>query len=208
MELICSYFSSLTENQKNQFAQLKELYEHWNAQINVISRKDMDQFYLHHVLHSLSLVRYANFSPGTKIMDLGTGGGFPGIPLAIYYPEVEFVLIDSIGKKIKVVNEVISALHLTNVKTYHSRAEERKDKFHYVVTRAVAPLKDLVQWTRFSYEKKEINALPNGLIAYKGGDLKDELDQIKKTDPYEIWTLSEIFKEDYFNQKYLIYVQK
>ncbi len=208
MQSILQYFTQLTEVQKNKLTELKSLYEFWNAQINVISRKDMDQFYLHHVLHSLTLTKFMNFRNGTKIMDLGCGGGFPGIPLAIFYPELEFVLIDSIGKKIKVVNEVADSLQLKNVKAYHRRAEEHKEKFHYIVTRAVAPFSDLVRWTYHSFEKKEINAYPNGLIAYKGGDLQDELSTLKKSNPYEQWTLSDHFTEEYFHQKYLIYVQK
>ncbi|NOT38298.1 MAG: 16S rRNA (guanine(527)-N(7))-methyltransferase RsmG [Saprospiraceae bacterium] len=208
VELIEKYFNYITDDQRNKFSELMNLYSDWNSKINVISRKDMDQFYLHHVVHSLTLTKFVTFSKGTKIMDLGTGGGFPGIPLAIYYPEVEFVLLDSIGKKIKVVQEVANSLQLQNLRAYHVRAEEHHEKFHYVVSRAVSTLKELIQWTKYSFEKKELNPLPNGIIAYKGGNLTEELKEIKKSNPFEQWTISDHFSEDYFKQKYLIYVQK
>ncbi|MCC6817135.1 MAG: 16S rRNA (guanine(527)-N(7))-methyltransferase RsmG [Saprospiraceae bacterium] len=208
MEQVLKYFNKLSDDQKKLFTELKPLYEFWNAQINVISRKDIDQFYLHHIIHSLSLTRFFNFKPDTKVMDLGCGGGFPGIPLAIYFPKVEFVLIDSIGKKIKVVNEIINELELKNVRAYHKRAEEHKEKFHFVVSRAVSQFNELIQWTRNSFDKHEINALPNGIFAYKGGDLREELLQLKKSNPYEIWKIFDQFEEEFFKQKYIIYVQK
>ncbi|MEO6190712.1 MAG: 16S rRNA (guanine(527)-N(7))-methyltransferase RsmG, partial [Saprospiraceae bacterium] len=178
MESLTSHFKELDSIQKDRFSQLKSLYEYWNTQINVISRKDMEQFYLHHVLHSLTLTKFLNFANGTKIMDLGCGGGFPGIPLAIFFPEVEFVLIDSIGKKIKVVREVVEALNLKNVRAYHIRSEDHVETFQFVVTRAVAKLKELIYYTKNSFESKEMNSIPNGLIAYKGGDIHEEIAQL------------------------------
>lgn len=187
---------------------MQSLYEEWNARINVISRKDMEQFYLHHVLHSLSLARFTGFKAGTRIMDLGCGGGFPGIPLAILFPEVQFVLIDSIGKKIRVAGEVSAALGLKNTTVLHQRAEENKGKYHFVVSRAVAPLADLMRWSRNAFDKKEINALPNGLIAYKGGDLSAEIAEISRSHPLETWRIQDRFPEPFFENKFLIYVQK
>ncbi|MBM3428522.1 MAG: 16S rRNA (guanine(527)-N(7))-methyltransferase RsmG, partial [Bacteroidetes bacterium] len=164
----------LSDQQMNLLIHTKELYEIWNQQINVISRKDMDSFYIHHVLHSLAIVSFLKFQPGSRILDLGTGGGFPGIPLAIVFPEVQFHLVDSIGKKIKVVNEVVAGLGLSNVSTQHARVEEVKGQFDFVVSRAVAPLSELLSWTKGKYSGAMKNALPNGLICLKGGDLKEE----------------------------------
>lgn len=208
MELIHRYIHPLSENQQKSLTELLPLYQFWNAQINVISRKDMDSFILHHVLHSLTLTRFTQFKPGTKIIDLGCGGGFPGIPLAIFYPEVEFILIDSIGKKIKVVHEVCKTLNLQNVTAHHCRVEDCKEKVQFIVTRAVASLQQLLIWSQHRFDKKEMNALPNGLIAYKGGNLQDELNAIKNTHPYEVWNIHDKIPENYFTEKFLIYVQK
>ncbi len=176
---ILSDYFKLTDLQKSQFEKLGPLYEDWNSKINVISRKDMDNFYIHHVLHSLSIAKVISFKPKTRILDLGTGGGFPGIPLAIMFPECEFVLVDSIGKKITVVNAVAEALDLKNVKGIHSRAEQIPGKFEFIVTRAVASYSDLVYWTRNKYSEKEFNAIPNGLLCLKGGDLRTEIREAK-----------------------------
>ena len=174
MDIILKYFPNLTQEQIKKFQLLDELYHDWNAKINVISRKDIDNLYEHHVLHSLGIAEIIRFKPGTKIMDLGTGGGFPGIPLAIMFPETSFHLVDSIGKKIKVCQEVANALSLQNVTTQWCRAEEIKDKYHYVVSRAVMPLADLVKIIRKNISKEQINALPNGIICLKGGELANE----------------------------------
>ena len=158
-----------------QFEAIGDLYKEWNSKINVIFRKDIDNLYLHHVLHSLAIARYVSFTPGTTVMDVGTGGGFPGIPLAILFPETRFLLLDSIGKKIRVVREVADAIGLTNVEAIHSRAEEEKRKFHFVVSRAVMPLPELIRIIRKNIAKEQINSLPNGIICLKGGDLTSEL---------------------------------
>ncbi|MEP7196631.1 MAG: 16S rRNA (guanine(527)-N(7))-methyltransferase RsmG [Saprospiraceae bacterium] len=208
MEKILQYINPLNPIQIDRFSELKNLYDFWNVQINVISRKDMDQFYLHHVLHSLCITKFINFNSGTKIMDLGCGGGFPGIPLAIFFPEVEFVLIDSIGKKIKVVNEVSKALQLQNIRAYHTRVEDHKEKFQFVISRAVAKCIDLLTWTKNSYDHLEINSIPNGLLAYKGGNLAEELLEIKSSNPYEKWSISDKISEEYFQNKFIVYVQK
>ena len=171
MELIKKYFKNLTPEQTAQFEKLDELYHDWNAKINVISRKDIDNLYEHHVLHSLGIAEVINFKPGTKIMDLGTGGGFPGIPLAIMFPQCQFHLVDSIGKKIKVCTEVAQALNLTNVTTEWTRAENIGEKYHFVVSRAVMPLADLVKIIRKNIAKEQLNALPNGIICLKGASL-------------------------------------
>ena len=177
---ISEYFK-LTERQAEQFAQLDALYRDWNSKINVISRKDIDNLYEHHVLHSLAIAKFLPFQPGTTILDVGTGGGFPGIPLAILFPECRFMLIDSIGKKIKVASEVAQSLGLTNVVCKQERAEEEKQKFDFVVSRAVMPLPDLVKLVRKNISSKQRNAVPNGIIVLKGGDLKEELAPYQKT---------------------------
>jgi len=184
--------------------QLLPLYEEWNAQINVISRKDLDQLYTRHVLHSLAIHKFLQFAPGSRILDIGTGGGFPGIPLAILNPEVNFVLVDSIGKKIKVVQEVSQALGLTNVTAIHERAEKIKGPFDFVVSRAVAELKTLLQWSHGKLAKKQINALPNGLICLKGGDLTLELKGLGKD--IEVHDLQQWFSDPFFETKKLVYV--
>ena len=201
--IINDYFH-LTERQAEQFAQLDALYRDWNSKINVISRKDIDNLYEHHVLHSLAIAKLLPFMPGTSIMDVGTGGGFPGIPLAILFPECQFLLIDSIGKKIKVASEVAKALGLTNVVCKQERAEEEKQKFDFVVSRAVMPLPDLVKLVRKNISDKHRNAVPNGLVVLKGGDLKDELAPFAKT--VEVTPCSEWFKGEWFETKQVIYL--
>ena len=205
MELIKQYFPELTRAQLDQLDQLRSLYEHWNQQINVISRKDMDAFYLHHVLHSLSIAKFTTFKAGTKILDLGTGGGFPGIPLAIYFPDVEFKLIDGRAKKIKVVNEVASALSLTNVNAQAIRAEELKMRFDFITARAVTQLDRLTSWCGRLLDRKEQNAIPNGLIALKGGNLTEELKSIKNY--REVIDIFDYFPIPYFEEKRILYIQ-
>ena len=207
METILKYFSDFTPKQQEQFKQLLPLYKDWNEKINVVSRKDIDQLYLHHVLHSLSIAAIANFKKGTKIIDIGCGGGFPGIPLAIFFPEVEFHLVDSIGKKLKVVNEIAAAINLKNVTTQHTRAEEIKNrKFDFVISRAVAPLKELWFWAKPLIKPAGINEMANGLICLKGGDLHQEISE-SKTRP-KMMSIYDIFSEEYFKEKYVIYVKK
>ena len=187
MELILKYFPNLSEQQKTQFAALYDLYTDWNSKINVISRKDIANLYEHHVLHSLGIAKVINFTPDTQIMDLGTGGGFPGIPLAILFPEVQFHLVDSIGKKVKVATEVANAIGLKNVTFRHCRAEEEKRKFDFVVSRAVMPLGDLIKIIRKNIRQEQHNVLPNGLICLKGGELEQETMPVKhKTMLYDL----------------------
>ena len=205
MEIIRKYFPNLTEDQISKFGQLDELYHDWNAKINVISRKDIDNLYEHHVLHSLAIAEMIRFKPGTKVMDLGTGGGFPGIPLAIMFPETTFHLVDSIGKKIKVCQEVANALQLKNVTTQWCRAEEIKDKYHFVVSRAVMPLADLVKIIKKNISTEQINALPNGIICLKGGELEKETLPLKKQT--EIYPLTDYFEEPFFETKKIVYTQ-
>lgn len=201
---LTSYFPDLTSVQIQQFEQLKPLYEEWNAKINVISRKDMDAFYVHHVLHSLAIAKFIRFNAGTTVLDIGTGGGFPGIPLAIMFPDVKFHLVDSIGKKIKVVNEVAQTLRLTNVKAEQERAENLKTKYDFVVSRAVAPWTELQRWSAKLIAAKQINAVPNGWILLKGGDLNEEFKPVLKK-RIEL-SLSDWFSEEFFETKKLIYV--
>ena len=202
MQIIHKYFPDLTEKQIKQFTDLKELYEHWNAQINVISRKNMDALYTNHILHSLAIAKVIQFEKGTKVLDIGTGGGFPGIPLAILFPEVEFLLVDSIGKKIKVVNEVSAAIGLKNVRTMHERAENIKETFDFVVSRAVTNMTDFKKWVKGKFNKKHNNSLKNGILYLKGGDLSEELGGISHT-PHEI---SDTFEEEFFETKKVIYI--
>lgn len=204
MELITKYFPHLSEEQQNQFAALYDLYTDWNSKINVISRKDISNLYEHHVLHSLGIAKVIQFKPGSEIMDLGTGGGFPGIPLAILFPEVKFHLVDSIGKKIKVASEVAQAIGLKNVTFRHCRAEEEKRLFDFVVSRAVMPLGDLLKIIHKNIKTEQQNALPNGLICLKGGELEKETLPVKhKT---VIYDLKEEFAEDFFETKKVVYV--
>ncbi len=180
MQIIQKYFPNLNEKQLQLFGQLESLYAEWNAQINVISRKDFPEFYERHVLHSLAVAKFIRFTPGTKILDVGTGGGFPGIPLAIYFPEVKFHLVDSIGKKIKVVNDVYQSLGLKNVSAEQIRAEQIKDKYDFVVSRAVTQLPEFVPWVRNNISQKNSNALPNGIIYLKGGDITSRIQTFQK----------------------------
>lgn len=208
MELILKYFPDLSELQKEQFSRLDSLYREWNAQINVISRKDIEQLYLHHVLHSLAIAKYVKFYPGAEILDIGTGGGFPGIPLAIFYPETQFLLIDGTAKKIKVVQEVAQALNLKNVTARQVRAEELKgQKFDFVLSRGVTTLDKLFDWTDRVLKSKQQHALPNGLIALKGGNLKEEIKTLPKGSFVEKTPIGNYFKEDFFEEKFVIYVQ-
>ena len=202
--MIISDYFKLSDRQAEQFAQLDALYRDWNSKINVISRKDIDNLYEHHVLHSLAIAKWIPFQPGTTIMDVGTGGGFPGIPLAILFPECQFLLIDSIGKKIKVASEVAQTLGLTNVICKQERAEEEKQKFDFVVSRAVMPLPDLVKLVRKNISQKHKNAMPNGIIVLKGGDLKAELTPYQKT--AEVTPCSQWFKGEWFETKQVIYL--
>lgn len=203
MKIITDYFK-LTDRQAEQFAQLDALYRDWNSKINVISRKDIDSLYEHHVLHSLAIAKWIPFQPDSYILDVGTGGGFPGIPLAIMFPQCQFVLVDSIGKKIKVASEVAKALGLTNVVCKQERVEEEKEKFDFVVSRAVMPLPDLVKLVRKNISNKHRNAIPNGLIVLKGGDLQAEVAPYIKT--AEIAPCSKWFKGEWFETKQLIYL--
>ena len=205
MELILKYFSDITEQQQAQFAALYDLYSDWNAKINVISRKDIGNLYEHHVLHSLGIAEVIRFRPGTHVMDLGTGGGFPGIPLAIMFPETQFHLIDSIGKKIRVATEVAHAIGLTNVTFRQARAEEEKQTFDFIVSRAVMTLADLIKITHKNISVKEQrNSLPNGYICLKGGELNQELKPFKHKS--EVWELKDFFDEEYFQTKKVVYV--
>lgn len=207
MEMIKTYFPDLTDRQLDQLEMLLPLYKKWNAQINVISRKDIDQLYLHHVLHSMSIAKWMKFNPGSLIMDLGCGGGFPGIPLAIMYPDVLFHEVDSIGKKLKVIDAIIESLDLQNVRTYHRRAENMNSKYDFVITRAVAKMPQLINYVRGQIADQHINALPNGLIALKGGHIDEEINPLKKREYIEIEPINTYFSEDYFNNKYIIYIQ-
>lgn len=204
MNILLKYFPNLTEQQNEQFAALFPLYSDWNAKINVISRKDIDNLYVHHVLHSLAIAKLIQFAEGTQILDVGTGGGFPGIPLAIMFPECRFTLVDSIGKKIKVATEVANTIGLKNIELKHCRAEEEKGLFDFVVSRAVMALPDLVKIVRKNISKVNKNALPNGLICLKGGNLDAELKPFKKT--AEADDLSTFFEEDFFETKKIVYV--
>ena len=205
---ILKYFPNLTESQKQQFEQLMPLYTEWNEKINVISRKDMDNLYVHHVLHSLAITRVVAFKDGADILDLGTGGGFPGIPLAILYPSVNFVLVDGTAKKIRVVQEVSDALGLKNVTALAIRVEDLKDKkFDFVVTRAVTLLDQLMRWSHRLIKKNHIHALPNGILALKGGDMKAEIKAMGKGQYVEVSPISQYFKEEYYETKSVVYVQ-
>lgn len=204
MDLFKKYFPSLTNSQLQQLEALKPIYENWNSKINVISRKDMDNFYIHHVLHSLGIAKVISFQPGTKIMDVGTGGGFPGIPLAILFPQCHFHLVDSIGKKIKVVNEVSAELKLKNISSEHNRAENVNGKFHFIVSRAVATFSEFIPWVKNKMEKEQFNSLPNGILYLKGGDLTEEMNLVKNN--FEIQELNSFFNEDFFETKKVVYV--
>jgi 16S rRNA (guanine527-N7)-methyltransferase len=204
MDSISKYFSSLTDKQIEQFAALYGLYVDWNSKINVISRKDIENLYLHHVLHSLAIAKVLKFKSGSTVMDVGCGGGFPGIPLAIMFPQVHFHLIDSIGKKIKVCTEVSAALGLQNVSCRHARVEEEKGRFDFVVSRAVMPLSDLVRLTKKNILSEQKNALPNGLICLKGGELAHEIQPVKNK--ASLYNVSDWFEEEFFKTKKAVYV--
>lgn len=204
IDIITRYFPELSAHQIAQFEQLEAVYTEWNEKINVISRKDMDSLYEKHVLHSLGIAKIMAFSPNSKVLDIGTGGGFPGIPLAILFPEVQFTLIDSIGKKITVVNAVVEALGLRNVQTIHGRAEKVKDKFHFIVSRAVTQMPEFLRWTRGKFEKEQFNPKHNGILYLKGGDLAEELAGLK----CEIFPLKNHFEEEFFETKKVVYLSK
>ncbi|KMQ72576.1 16S rRNA (guanine(527)-N(7))-methyltransferase RsmG [Chryseobacterium koreense] len=203
-QLIEKYFPELSEEQKIQFQKLGKLYSEWNEKINVISRKDMDSLYEKHVLHSLGIAKLMEFAPGTKVLDIGTGGGFPGIPLAILFPEVQFTLIDSIGKKITVVKSVAEELGLKNVIAIHGRAESLKEKFHFVVSRAVTQMPVFLRWLKGKFEKEQFNPKHNGVLYLKGGDLAEELAGLKA----EIFNLKNIFEGEFFETKKVVYLSK
>lgn len=202
--IISEHFPNLTPKQSLQFAQLKDLYEYWNERVNVISRQDIKKIYLHHVLHSLAIAKLISFKPGTSVLDVGTGGGFPGIPLAILFPEVRFYLVDSIGKKITVVNEVVKGIGLTNVSAEKNRAEDLNLNVDFVVSRAVAPVKDIIHWTTKLIKKGGNNDLQNGWILLKGGDLTQEIkDSGRSADEFEI---SNWFEDEFFDTKKIVYI--
>ena len=203
-EIIYKYFPHLSDIQQQQFAALGELYRDWNTKINVISRKDIDNVYQHHVLHSLAIAKIINFRPGTRILDFGTGGGFPGVPLSILFPECQFKLIDGTGKKIRVAQEVCDAIGLKNCAPTHLRGEDEKDKYDFIVSRAVMPLPDLVKLMRKNISKTSQNALPNGVLCLKGGNLQAEIQSYHKI--VETTEISQFFSEEWFKEKYVIYL--
>mgnify|MGYP006189720479 CR=1 FL=1 len=205
-DLIFSYFPDLTEIQQKQIKMLLPLYEEWNSQINVISRKDIDKLYVNHVLHSLAIAKFISFEEGSHILDVGTGGGFPGIPLAILFPSSSFTLVDSIGKKIKVVKQVAEALELKNLRAFHQRAEEVDGKFDFVLSRAVAPASKLFSWTKDKIKRESVNTLDNGFLFLKGGDLSKEMKELNR--PFSEIELSNYFSEDFFLTKKLIYIPR
>ena len=204
VSLILKYFPEITDEQKQQFEKLEQLYTEWNEKINVISRKDMDGLYEKHILHSLGIAKVMPFADGTKVLDVGTGGGFPGIPLAILFPEVSFTLIDSIGKKIKVVEAVSEGLGLKNVTTVHGRAEKLKEKFHFVMSRAVTQMPEFLRWLKGKFEKEQFNGKHNGVLYLKGGDLAEELAGLR----CEIFQLKNYFEEEFFDTKKVVYLSK
>ncbi len=203
MDLVLKYFPQLTDNQKNQFILLRELYEDWNLKINVVSRKDIDELYLRHVLHSLGIAKVQQFIPGSNILDVGTGGGFPGIPLAILFPETHFHLVDSIGKKIKVVDEVVEGLQLKNVKTTNARVESISGKYDFIVSRAVAQMETFVHWVDGKIAKKNMHERKNGILYLKGGDLAEELKFYPKA---TVFPLKDYFDEDFFETKSVVHL--
>jgi 16S rRNA (guanine527-N7)-methyltransferase len=203
MNLILKYFTNLTEDQIHKFEQLEALYQDWNLKINVVSRKDIDELYLRHVLHSLGIAKVINFKDGSKILDVGTGGGFPGIPLAILFPECSFHLVDSIAKKLKVVDEVVEGLSLTNVKTTHSRVEEINDTYDFIVSRAVAIMPTFTHWVKGKIAKEQKNTLKNGILYLKGGDLSEELQDYKTA---TIYNLCDFYTEDFYETKKVVHL--
>ena len=207
MEIILKYFPDLTETQKEQFAQLKPLYTEWNEKINVVSRKDIDNLYERHILHSLAIAKMVSFMPGGQILDLGTGGGLPGIPLAILFPETKFTMVDGTGKKIRVANSIIDKIGLKNAVAKHMRAEELNRKFDFVLARAVTRIDRLQAWTRKLLKKKQNHGLPNGLITLKGGDVNSEIAKMPGNNYVEVYVISDYFDEEYFEEKFVVYVQ-
>ena len=207
MEVLLKYFPNLSEKQIAQFEQLLPLYQDWNSKINVISRKDIDELYERHILHSLAIAKVAKFADGTSILDLGTGGGFPTIPLAIFFPEVKFTAVDSIGKKVKVVNEIAQAIGLENVTGIHSRVEDIKTKHDFIVSRAVAELQQLITWSRKLLKTKHINILPNGYWILKGGNIKQEIKTLGNREYVEKYPIPKFYNEPFFEEKYVLYVQ-
>ena len=201
--IVFKYFPKISEVQKNQFLNMQALYQDWNKKINVVSRKDIDELYLRHVLHSLGIAKVLEFQPGAAVLDVGTGGGFPGIPLAILFPNTRFTLVDAIGKKIRVVDEVVSGLELSNVETFHSRVEDVQGQFDFIISRAVAAMPTFVHWTRGKIKKKSTHALRNGILYLKGGDLSEELKDYKNT---RIFPLSDYFEEEFFETKKVVYL--
>jgi len=205
MELLLKYFPDITQEQIQQFSSLQKIYSEWNEKINVISRKDIENLFERHILHSLSIAKFIQFKPATKIMDLGTGGGFPGVPLAILFPGSRFHLVDSIGKKLKVVDAVKDEIGLKNIFTFHSRAEQLEFQYDFVVSRAVAPLSELLQWTKGKYLSKDQHAIRNGLICLKGGDIDAEIGEVKTAKKIPI---ADYFSDDFFKGKYIVYTEQ
>ena len=205
INLVLKYFPDLSDKQREQFECLEALYNEWNAQINVISRKDTDNFYERHVLHSLAIAKVMEFKDGSKVLDIGTGGGFPGIPLAILFPKTDFFLVDSIGKKIKVVNEVAKALNLDNVRGEHQRAEKIKEQFDFIVSRAVTAMPKFLKWTKGKFLKENQNTFKNGILYLKGGDLTEEMSTVKKAVQY--FDIPDFFSEEFFETKKVVYVR-
>lgn len=204
MDIILKYFPNLTEDQKEKFSRLKPLYEEWNEKINVISRKDMEHFYERHVLHSLGIAKVMEFQPGTKVLDIGTGGGFPGIPLAILFPDTHFHLVDSIGKKITVVKEVAKALKLSNVEAQQVRAEELVRKYDFIISRAVTRFANFYPWVKGKFKKEDFNEFPNGILLLKGGDVDEEMEERQVS--YVTYHLDDYFKEEFFDTKKVVFV--
>lgn len=207
MDQILHYFPKLSPLQIQQFEQLGELYKEWNDKINVISRKDIDNLYPHHILHSLAIARLVSFHPESDVLDLGTGGGLPGIPLAILFPEANFLMVDGTRKKITVTQTIIEEIGLKNAQAKHIRAEELKQKFDFVVCRAVARLEKLMPWTRMLLKEKEIHGLPNGLITLKGGSLQEEIEALPGNDFVDLYPITDFFDMPYYEEKYIVYVQ-
>lgn len=203
-QLICTYFPDLSEKQINQFEQLQDLYEDWNSKINVISRKDMEQFYVRHVLHSLGIAKVISFQPGTKILDIGTGGGFPGIPLAILFPDTHFHLVDSIGKKITVVKDVARTLKLSNVEAQQARAEQLVRKYDFVISRAVTRMINFYPWVKGKIKREDINEFQNGILYLKGGEVDEEMEELDKS--YVVYHLEDYFSDEFFETKKVIYM--
>lgn len=204
ISILTKYFPDLTAEQRDRFAMLFPLYQEWNEKINVISRKDIDNLYVNHVLHSLAIAKVISFKPGAEILDVGTGGGFPGIPLAIYFPETQFHLVDSIGKKITVVKEVSKALGLKNVTAEQIRAEQIRHKYDFIVSRAVTQMKEFYGWVNNKVKRESVHTLDNGILYLKGGDLDDEMGQLKR--PYSLYDLTKFFGEEFFETKKIVYL--